>query len=66
MNLSGGDWTEDDQQRYEERQKVKKIEEEIKKEVENNVKEMWEMEVRKVLALELIGEELGKIRRLMG
>lgn len=66
MNLSGGDWTEDDQQRYEERQKVKKIEEEIKKEVENNVKEMWNMEVRKVLALELIGEELGKIRRLMG
>tara|TARA_R110002020_G_scaffold4460_1_gene19471 strand:- start:139 stop:315 length:177 start_codon:yes stop_codon:yes gene_type:complete len=58
MNLSGGDWTEEDQQRYEERQKLK--------EVENNVKEMWRMEVRKVLALELIGEELEKIRRLMG
>ena len=58
MNLSGGDWTEEDQQRYEERQKLK--------EVENNVKEMWKMEVRKVLALELIGEELEKIRRLMG
>ena len=57
MNLSGGDWTEEDQQRYEERQKLK--------EVENNVKEMWRMEVRKVLALELIGEELEKIRRLM-
>jgi hypothetical protein len=53
-----GDWTEEDQQRYEERQKLK--------EVENNVKEMWRMEVRKVLALELIGEELEKIRRLMG
>ena len=58
MNLSGGDWTEEDQQRYEEGQKLK--------EVENNVKEMWRMEVRKVLALELIGEELEKIRRLMG
>ena len=58
MNLSGGDWTEEDQQRYEERQKLK--------EVENNVKEMWRMEVRKVLALELIGEELEKIRRLVG
>jgi|ETNmetMinimDraft_1059919.scaffolds.fasta_scaffold72729_2 hypothetical protein len=57
MNLSGGDWTEEDQQRYEERQKLK--------EVENNVKEMWRMEVRKVLALELIGEELEKMRRLM-
>ena len=52
-----GDWTEEDQQRYEERQKLK--------EVENNVKEMWRMEVRKVLALELIGEELEKMRRLM-
>ena len=26
---------------------------------------MWRMEVRKVLALELIGEELEKMRRLM-
>ena len=58
MTLGGDDWTEEDQQRYEETQKIK--------EVENNVKEMWKMEVRKVLALELIGEELGKIRRLMG
>jgi len=58
MTLGGDDWTEEDQQRYEETQKIK--------EVENNVKEMWRMEVRKVLALELIGEELGKIRRLMG
>ena len=58
MTLGGDDWTEEDQQRYEETQKIK--------EVENNVKEMWRMEVRKVLALELIGEELEKIRRLMG
>ena len=57
MNLSGDEWTEEDQIRYEERQKIK--------EVENNVKEMWQMEVRKVLALELIGEELEKMRRLM-
>ena len=57
MNLSGDEWTEEDQIRYEERQKIK--------DVENNVKEMWRMEVRKVLALELIGEELEKMRRLM-
>ena len=57
MNLSGDEWTEEDQIRYEERQKIK--------DVENNFKEMWRMEVRKVLALELIGEELEKMRRLM-
>ena len=57
MNLCGDEWTEEDQIRYEERQKIK--------DVENNVKEMWRMEVRKVLALELIGEELEKMRRLM-
>ena len=57
MNLSGDEWTEEDQISYEERQKIK--------DVENNVKEMWRMEVRKVLALELIGEELEKMRRLM-
>ena len=57
MNLSGDEWTEEDQITYEERQKIK--------DVENNVKEMWRMEVRKVLALELIGEELEKRRRLM-
>tara|TARA_B100000745_G_C20116231_1_gene382126 strand:- start:118 stop:291 length:174 start_codon:yes stop_codon:yes gene_type:complete len=56
MNLSGGDWTEEDQQRYEERQKIK--------DVENNVKEMWRMEVRKVLALEKIAEELSRLVRL--
>jgi|TARA_R110000824_G_scaffold178947_2_gene358954 pyruvoyl-dependent arginine decarboxylase (PvlArgDC) len=54
MNLSGGDWTEEDQQRYEERQKIK--------DVENNVKEMWRMEVRKVLALEKIAEELSRFK----
>ena len=54
MNLSGGDWTEEDQQRYEERQKIK--------DVENNVKEMWRMEVRKVLALEKIAEELARFK----
>ena len=55
MNLSGDEWTEEDQIRYEERQKIK--------DVENNVKEMWQMEVRKVLALEKIAEELSRIVR---
>tara|TARA_R100001244_G_scaffold67504_1_gene55272 strand:+ start:461 stop:634 length:174 start_codon:yes stop_codon:yes gene_type:complete len=56
MNLSGDEWTEEDQIRYEERQKIK--------DVENNVKEIWQMEVRKVLALEKIAEELSRLVRL--